>query len=90
MTAAQLGGFVTLALGAITVLLAVVRLIRGPSLADRVVALDLLSAVAVGIVAAWSVASGEVVYLDVALLVALVVFLATVALARHAESGGRG
>lgn len=90
MTPAEAGGFTALALCAATVLLAVVRLVRGPSLADRVVALDLLSAVAVGIVAAWSVASGEVVYLDVAILVALVAFLGTVALARYAEGGGRG
>jgi len=64
-----------------------VRLARGPDLTDRVVALDLLSAVAVGIMAAWSVAADDAVYLDVALLVALLAFLGTVAFAAYAEEG---
>ena len=85
MSVAQIGAFAALGLCGITVLLSVIRLVRGPSLADRVVALDLLSAVAVGITATWSVAAGDAVYLDVALLVALVAFLATVAFARYAE-----
>ncbi len=89
MSAATIGGFVALAVCGATVLLAVVRLVRGPSLADRVVALDLLSAVAVGVTAAWSVAADDPTYLDVALLVALVAFLGTVAFAAYAEEGGR-
>ena len=90
MSAAMIGGFVALAICGVTVLLAVVRLVQGPSVADRVVALDLLSAVAVGVTAAWSVAADDPIYLDVALLVALVAFLGTVAFAVHAEEGGRG
>ncbi len=89
MSPAVLGGFAALALCGVTTLLAVVRLVRGPSTADRVVALDLLSAVAVGITAAWSVAANDPVYLDVALLVALVAFLGTVAFAGYAEAGAR-
>jgi multisubunit Na+/H+ antiporter MnhF subunit len=50
------------------------------------VALDLLSAVAVGVTAAWSVVTDQVVYIDVALLVALVSFLTGVAMARYAET----
>ena len=88
MSAATVGAFAALAVCGVTVLLAVVRLVRGPSVADRVVALDLLSAVAVGIMAAWSVAADDAVYLDVALLVALLAFLGTVAFAAYAEEGG--
>ena len=87
MSAATVGAFAALAVCGVTVLLAVVRLVRGPSTADRVVALDLLSAVAVGIMAAWSVAADDAVYLDVALLVALLAFLGTVAFAAYAEAG---
>ena len=57
MSVVTAGAFAALAVCGVTVLLAVVRLVRGPSVADRVVALDLLSAVAVGIMAAWSVRS---------------------------------
>ena len=87
MSGATVGAFTALAVCGVTVLLAVVRLVRGPSTADRVVALDLLSAVAVGIMAAWSVAADDAVYLDVALLVALLAFLGTVAFAAYAEEG---
>jgi multicomponent Na+:H+ antiporter subunit F len=83
------GGYTALAIGGVTILLALVRLVRGPSTADRVVALDLLSAVAVGITAAWSVTADDPVYLDVALLLALVAFLGTVAFAAYAEEGGQ-
>ena len=88
MSAAAAGGVVALAICGLTILIAVVRLVRGPSLADRVVAIDLLSAVAVGATAAWSVAANDAVYLDVALLVALLAFLGTVAFAVYAEEGG--
>jgi len=88
VTPATTGALLALALLATAVLLALVRLVRGPGLADRVVALDLLSAVAVGIMAAWAVAADDAVYLDVGLLVALVAFLGTVAFARYAEAGG--
>jgi multicomponent Na+:H+ antiporter subunit F len=87
MSAAVVGGFAALALCGVTALLAVVRLVKGPRTADRVVALDLLSAVAVGVTAAWAVAADDPVYLDVALLVALVAFLGTVAFATYAEAG---
>jgi len=85
VSGSALGASLALAVCALTVLLALIRLVRGPSVADRVVALDLLGAVAVGIMAAWAVAADDAVYLDVALLVALVGFLATVAFASYAE-----
>jgi multicomponent Na+:H+ antiporter subunit F len=70
------------------VLLVLVRLVRGPDLANRVVALDLLSVLGVGIAAAAAIVSGNAVYLDVALILALVAFVSTVAFARYAEQGG--
>ena len=65
--------------------LAFVRLIRGPSLPDRVMALDLLTVITVGFCALHAIAADEPVYLDVAIALALVAFLATVAFARYAE-----
>jgi multicomponent Na+:H+ antiporter subunit F len=58
---------------------ALVRLIRGPSLPDRVVALDLIATLIIGIAAAYSVAAGHTAFLDVAVILALVAFLGTVA-----------
>ena len=65
--------------------LAVVRLVRGPVSADRIVALDLLSVLVVGFVALYAVFSGQAAYLDVAAAYALVAFLGTVAFARFLE-----
>jgi multicomponent Na+:H+ antiporter subunit F len=65
--------------------LAFLRLARGPSLPDRVVALDLITILAVAFSTLFAIASGEPAYLDVAIALALVAFLATVAFARFAE-----
>lgn len=69
-------------------LLVAVRLLRGPSLPDRVVALDVIAYLAVGVIAVLVLATGHTVYLDAALVLALIAFLATVAFARYVERGG--
>ena len=69
----------------LAMLLALFRLLVGPSIPDRVVALDLLAAIGIGAIAVASVASGEGAFLDVAIVVGLVGFLATVAFARYLE-----
>lgn len=64
------------------------RLVRGPSLADRVVALDLMAVLAAGLIATYAIHTEQRVYLDAAIVVALIAFLATVAFARYLEKGG--
>ena len=90
MTGPLLEGATGLALGllAAAVLAAFTRLARGPSLADRVVALDAIAATIVAAAALYALRSGLAVFVDVALAVALVAFLGTVALAHAIESGG--
>jgi len=66
----------------VSIFLALVRLIRGPDAADRIVALDLVSVLIVAFLAAYSIFSGETSFLDVAIGYALIAFLGTVALAR--------
>jgi multicomponent Na+:H+ antiporter subunit F len=63
------------------------RLARGPTLPDRVIALDLLALLAVGIAAAYAIDTEQRVFLDVAIVVALISFLVTVAFARYLEKG---
>lgn len=65
--------------------LALVRLINGPSLPDRVVALDLLSALSVGAIGVYAIATNQHVFLDVAIVLALITFLGTVAFAQYVE-----
>lgn len=64
---------------------AFIRLAIGPTLADRVVALDLMTVLSVAFAALFAIASDHQAYLDVAIALALVAFLATVAFARYAE-----
>jgi multicomponent Na+:H+ antiporter subunit F len=67
---------------------AVARVVRGPTLADRVVALDLVSMLIVAFLTLFALAVRRDAFLDAALALALVAFLATVAFARFIERGG--
>ncbi|MEM0962963.1 MAG: cation:proton antiporter [Bacteroidota bacterium] len=62
-----------------------IRLVRGPSLPDRVVALDMVAFLAVATIALWTLVTGVTAYLDAALVLALIAFLATVAFGRFIE-----
>lgn len=67
------------------VTLAFIRLLRGPSLPDRVIALDILSVLGIGIIVAFAIATDQPVFVDVAGVLALVSFLGTVAFAAYVE-----
>lgn len=69
----------------VAIALAFVRLWRGPSLPDRVVALDLLATLGMGVVAVYAIATDQPVFLDVAIVLALISFLGTVACAYYLE-----
>lgn len=66
----------------VAMLLTILRLIRGPTLADRILALDLLTTLAIGFIAAMAIRSGFALYIDIAIAIGLLGFLSTVALAR--------
>ena len=78
----EIAGLFALAVLLISILLVLVRLVKGPAAADRVVALDLMSILIVAFLATYSVFAREISFLDVAIGYALVAFLGTVALAR--------
>ena len=69
----------------LTTALSLVRLVIGPSLPDRVVALDMMTVSIVAFCGVAAIRFGDTAFLDVALALALVGFLATAALARFAE-----
>ena len=64
---------------------ALLRLMRGPSLPDRVVALEYISVLTVAFVAVYAIETEHPSFLDVAVALALALFLATVAFARYLE-----
>ena len=69
----------------LALLLTLVRLAKGPTIADRVVALDLLGTLGISVVAVVALATRTTVYLDVAIVLALLSFLGTVAFAAYLE-----
>ena len=74
--------YICVLLAGLAALLGFHRLLKGPTQADRVVALDLLFAVAVLLCAAAALATGRTAFLDVAIGLALVGFVGTLAWAR--------
>ena len=89
MSLVVLAGRFALMVLLISIGLALVRLIRGPDAADRIVALDLISVLIVAFLAAYSIYAGETSFLDVAIGYALIAFLGTVALARFLMRSAR-
>ena len=95
MMANGLDGFLGIAVDVSFVLLllglagAFLRLVLGPDMADRVVALDLIAIMTVAIMALWTIAGAAPVVIDVAITLALVAFLATIAFARYIETRQR-
>jgi multicomponent Na+:H+ antiporter subunit F len=81
---------VPIAVGLIAVLalplaLAAFRMVKGPGYADRVVALDMLTAVVVSFAALTAVTTGRSAFLDIGLGVALINFASTCAFAAFLE-----
>ena len=71
-----------LALGAVFTF---IRLVRGPSLPDRVISIDLLGILVVCVLVVVAGDSGQQAFLDVAMVIALISFVGTVAYARYLE-----
>jgi multicomponent Na+:H+ antiporter subunit F len=78
----------TLIVLSVAMLLTFVRLVLGPSLPDRVIALDIMATQAVGMIAVYDIAMHEPIFLRVATVVALITFLGTVAFAHYVERRG--
>ena len=77
----------TIAFGLISLamLLTLLQVVRGPTLPDRVVALDLMATLAMGLTALYAITTEQTIFLDVAIVLALIAFLSTVAFAYFIE-----
>jgi len=58
------------------------RLLKGPSMADRVVALDLVASLLISAITLFSIVNKQPIYIDVVIALALIIFLGTVAFAK--------
>jgi multicomponent Na+:H+ antiporter subunit F len=77
--------FFILAVLSLAIVLSFIRLVLGPSLPDRVVALDLMTTLGIGVIAVYAIATNQAILLDVATVVALISFLGTIAFAYFLE-----
>ena len=71
----------------LSMVMAVFRLLAGPTAADRAVALDAMTVIALSFIGWIALVSGRIIYLDVALVYGLISFVGVVALARYVERG---
>jgi multicomponent Na+:H+ antiporter subunit F len=84
----MIAGIAMLALVA-TAVCAAIRLLHGPTLADRVISLDVALISLMGGIAVRAADTGDTTYLDVLVVIAIVGFTATVAASRFIEHEGR-
>lgn len=71
----------------VSIIIALYRVFRGPSLPDRVLALDSIGYIIIGIVAILSILFDTRAYLETILLIGILAFLSTIALSRFIERG---
>jgi multicomponent Na+:H+ antiporter subunit F len=81
--------YVILPILALSVLLIVYRFIKGPSIADKIIALDVLITTGIGIIGVYSIIHGRSTFLDTAMILALIAFLSTVAFSYYLEKRNR-
>jgi multicomponent Na+:H+ antiporter subunit F len=77
--------FVILPLLSLALVFVFVRFIKGPTIIDRVIALDLLVTIGIGIISIYSIIYNQPNFLDIALILALIAFLGTVAFTYYLE-----
>lgn len=72
----------------LSLLFAFLRLAKGPSLPDRVVALELIASIVAGFIGVHAIDTGVSSYLDIAIVLALTAFLAAIGFARFIQVRG--
>jgi multicomponent Na+:H+ antiporter subunit F len=80
---------IAIAMFIIAGVLALIRLVRGPDLADRVISLDVALVALMGGVATVAADTGETLYIEILVAISIVAFTATVVLSRFIETTGR-
>jgi multicomponent Na+:H+ antiporter subunit F len=78
---------ITLVTLGVALIVAFIRLVKGPTLPDRIVAIDLFGVLVVGVIVVLAGRSGVQATLDAAIVIALVGFLGTIAYATYVERG---
>jgi multicomponent Na+:H+ antiporter subunit F len=72
----------------LSILMVIIRFFRGPEISDRVISVDLLNTIWMGLIAAFCIYTKQSRLLDIAMIIALLSFLGTVAFASYIERRG--
>ena len=89
MTLVEYLHYIILPILVISAVLILWRFMKGPSIADKIVSLDLLITTGIGIIAIYSIIYNQSALMDTALILALIAFLSTVALSFYLEKRKR-
>ena len=69
----------------VLMIVSLVRVVKGPTMPDRVVALDAINTLVVAAMVVLGAAFGEIIYIDIAIVYALLSFVSTVYIAKYLE-----
>ena len=83
----MIGINIYLALIAIATLLSMYRVFRGPTTVDRLVAVDIMTTITTGLMVLFALYYRRMIFLDVALVYAILAFGGVIAFARYLEGG---
>ena len=79
--------WIALGLLSLSVIGCLYRLLRGPSIADRIVALDTIGILLLSMIAVIGMTTGTEAYFDIILVIGILTFIGTTAMARYIERG---
>ena len=71
----------------ISIVMALIRVIKGPTAPDRIVGLDTINTIVIVSMVIFGLATGSVIYIDVAIVYALLSFITTLFVAKYLEGG---
>ncbi|MFP4648705.1 MAG: monovalent cation/H+ antiporter complex subunit F [Halorhodospira sp.] len=84
----EIAAYLVLAMICLALGLSFYRLAVGPRLPNRVMALELITSLVIGTIAVYAILTGVESFLDVAIVMGLLAFMAAVGFARYIEKGG--
>ena len=79
--------FIILGLLLLPIIIAIIRVVKGPTAPDRIVGLDTINTVVIVSMIIFGAAFNEVIYIDVAIVYALLSFISTLFIAKYLEGG---
>ena len=71
----------------LSIIMAIIRVIKGPTAPDRIVGLDTINTIVIVSMIIFGLAAGSVIYVDVAIVYALLSFISTLFIAKYLEGG---